>query len=58
MRDETQASGPSPHLQVGSGQRGAPQVAVLQFGVLQRGHAQVDPRHLAALQVHALQVGA
>lgn len=46
------------YLQVGPGQRGSSQVAVLQFGVFQSGDSQVDSRHLTPLHVHALQVSA
>lgn len=47
----------STYLQVCAGERGASQVAVLQFGIFQRGHSQVDSRHLTSLHVYALKVG-
>lgn len=45
------------HLQVCASERGPSQVAVLQFGVLQRGHSQVDSCHLTSLHVHTLKIG-
>lgn len=45
------------HLQVRASERGPSQVAVLQFGVFQRGHSQVDSCHLTSLHVHTLKIG-
>lgn len=45
------------YLQVCAGKCGPSQVAILQFGVFQRGHSQVDSCHLTSFHVYALKVG-
>lgn len=45
------------YLQVCASECGPSQVAVLQFGVFQRGHSQIDSCHLTSFHVYALKVG-
>lgn len=45
------------HLEISASQGGPPQIAVLQFSILQRGHTEVDASHLTAFHIHTFQVG-